>query len=493
VTGPDPMAGEPPGRRTSPLVLLVHTVTLRHARQVVPSLIAIAAIWGLDDGATTVVIFAVAVTVLSLLTAALSWWRFGYDDGPAAVVVTRGLLVRSVRTVPNDRIRGVEIETPLLHRLFGLVRVRIDAAAGAPGSDEELTIDGVPRAEGDRLRIAVLTRRSTAPVEGPDEVAVPEEVELSRFDSRWLLYAPLVGSYVAVPMAAVGALFRLADELPERFQPDVDGPDTLSTTVIVLGVLAALLLLALGAVVGAAVVNWGFRLVRQGGSLVAVRGLVTRRHTELEIDRIRGGTLTEGLGMRLAGAARTAALVTGLGAATRRGQLLPLGPRAEAERLLHRLAEDPGPLRRHPPAARRRRIVRAMLAGLLVSAVGLALGATGQTWAVFLAGLVLTALGVPVGHGSYAALGHATGPRSFSVRAGWLVREQAVLQRRAVVGWQVRQSFFQRRAGLSTVTACVGAGSGGYAAVDMAAEEVAAFTEAGSGRWARAFRADGSA
>ena len=56
-----------------------------------------------------------------------------------------------------------------------------------------------------------------------------------------------------------------------------------------------------------------------------------------------------------------------------------------------------------------------------------------------------------------------------------------------------RQSFFQRRAGLSTVTACVGAGSGGYAAVDMAAEEVAAFTEAGSGRWARAFRADGSA
>ncbi len=110
---------------------------------------------------------------------------------------------------------------------------------------------------------------------------------------------------------------------------------------------------------------------------------------------------------------------------------------------------------------------------------------------MLLIGLVLTALGVPLGLGRYAALGHAAGPRSFSVRAGWLVREQAVLQRRAVVGWQVRQSFFQRRAALATVTACVGAGSGGYAAMDMAAEDVIAFTEAGSARWARAFRGDG--
>ena len=53
--------------------------------------------------------------------------------------------------------------------------------------------------------------------------------------------------------------------------------------------------------------------------------------------------------------------------------------------------------------------------------------------------------GVPLGLGRYASLGHAVGPRSFTVRSGGLVREQAVLQRRAVVGWRVRQSYFQRR------------------------------------------------
>ena len=260
----------------------------------------------------------------------------------------------------------------------------------------------------------------------------------------------------------------------------------MSALVIVVGGTLALLLV--GSVVGAATVNWGFRLVRRGGSLIAVRGLLTRRHTELEIDRIRGTTIAEGDGMRLVRAARVSALVTGLGDAARRGQLLPLGPRQEAWTLALRLVDDPGPLVSHPPAARRRRIVRATVAGLVVTAAGIVATAAAGWWWLLVVGLVLLALGVPLGLGRYAALGHATGPGSFSVRSGWLVREQAVLQRRAVVGWQVRQSFFQRRNGLATALACVGAGRGGYAAIDMAAGDVAGFTLAASEGWATTFR-----
>jgi putative membrane protein len=402
------------------------------------------------------------------------------------VVVTRGLLARSVRTVPNDRIRGVEVEAPPLHRLFGLVRVRMDAAAGAvSGQEEEVVVDGVTRAEGDRLRTAVLTHRAVPAPEGGGAAPAPAEEPFARFDNRWLLYAPLVGSYLAVPLAALGALFRAADEL--HLRPDVQLLDLSRTRVLVLVLAAAAVLLLTGAVVGAALINWGYRLDRRGGSLVAVRGLLTRRHTELEIDRIRGATITDGLGMRLAGAARANALVTGLGDAARRGQLLPLGPRAEAWAVAHRLVDEPGPLTPHPPAARRRRIVRALAPGLAVSAAGLVIGAVAGSWWLLVAGVALTVLGVPLGLGRFASLGHAVGPRSFAVRSGWLIREHTVLQRRAVVGWQIRQSLFQRRAGLATAVACVGAGRGGYAAVDLAARDVPVFTGAASGPWARAF------
>jgi putative membrane protein len=478
----------PAGRRTSPLVVLVHTVTFRQARQFVPVLIPVVAATGLGGGTTTVVALVVGITLLSLATAALSWWRFRYADGPASVVVTRGLLSRSVRTVPNDRIRGVEVEEPLVHRLLGLVRVRIDAAAGAADKDEEVLIDGVARAEGTRLRTAVLTHRTPPATQGDGVPQAPPAVEeFARFDNRWLLYAPLVGSYLAVPLAAVGGLFRLAQELPPSIRPRFEGPDITGVPALLAALAVGVLLLTAGSILGAAVVNWGFLLQRRGGSLVATRGLVTRRHTELEIDRIRGWTLSEGLSMRWVHAARVSALVTGLGDAARRGQLLPMGPRAAARALGARLVEDPGPLVAHPPAARRRRIVRAVGAGLLVSGAGLLAGVLAGSWWLLIAGGVLTVLGVPLGLRRYAALGHAAGSRSFTVRGGWLVREQAVLQRRAVVGWQVRQSPFQRRAGLATVLACVGAGRGGYAAIDMAAGEVAAFTAAASDGWAAEF------
>jgi putative membrane protein len=475
----------PDVRRTSPRIVLVHTVTFKQARQLVPILIPVVAGFGFSGGLTTIVILAVAITVISLAAAVLSWWRFSYADGPSSVVLTRGLLSRSVRTVPNDRIRGVEVEAPLLHRLFGLVRVRVDAAAGAAGEDEEIVVDGVPRAEGDRLRVAVLTHRGTAPAADDAPAPEPVEEELSRWDNRWLLYAPLVGSYLAIPAAALGALSRVFDDLPGDPLGDVFDAELPSAWVLALGVAGGtLLLLVAGSVIGAAIVNWGFRLARRGESLVAVRGLFTRRHTELEIDRIRGVSVSEGLGMRLVGAGRATALVTGLADAARRGQLLPLGPRAEAWSLAHRLTEDPGPLLPHPAAARRRRIVRALVAGLTVTAGGLVLAVTTGFWELLVAGLILTVLGVLLARSLYAALGHAAGPRSFSVRRGWLVREQIVLERRAVIGWQVKQTWFQRRDGLATVTACVGAGSGGYAAVDMDAAEVPSFVAAASGGWA---------
>jgi putative membrane protein len=484
---------EPVARRTSPRVLLVHTVTFRQARSLVPVALALVAGRGLSGGTTTVVALVLGITALSMLWASVTWWRTSYADGDTAVVLTRGLLSRSVRTVPNDRIRGVEVEAPPVHRLFGLVRVRIDAAAGTVvGKDEELLIDGVRRAEGDRLRAHLLSRRAVVATEAAGRHSAPEPVEeqLPPFRNRWLLYSPLVGSYLVLPLAGVGALFRLLDDLPDRYAPHLGpdiGPPDLSDRWLVAAVLAGgLLLLALGAILGSAIVNWRFRLVLRGGSLIAERGLLTRRHTDLEVDRIRGCAVSEGLGMRLVGAARATALVTGLGDAARRGQLLPLGPRDRAWLLTDLLVPSPGSLQRHTAAARRRRLSRALTPGVVLLGVGAVLTVRSGWWPALVVGAVLTALGVPLGLARYAALGHATGPRSFAVRSGWLVREHTVLQRRAVVGWQVRQTVVQRRAGLATVQACVGAGRGGYAAVDMAAAEAADFARAASGPWAGA-------
>ncbi len=315
----------------------------------------------------------------------------------------------------------------------------------------------------------------------------PGEV-LARFRPRWLLYAPLVGGYLLAPLAAVGAAAQLLDEIqlpvPVRRWVDEVSENGPSPALVVGTVLAVLVLAVAGALVTAAVANWGFTLTRRGGTLVAERGLLSRRQVSLEHDRVRGYALDEPLLLRLARAARLTALVTGLGgqggsgdgaAGSRRGQLLPLGPAAEARAVAARAVFPfDAPLRRHPAAARRRRLVRAVVPWLVVAA-GLA---AARLWPGVAGALLLAALGVPLGLDRYAGLGHALDPRAVSVRSGSLRRRQAVLARRAVVGWTVRQSWFQRRAGLATVTVATGAGSGGYDAVDVAAADgVALMTE----------------
>jgi len=308
---------------------------------------------------------------------------------------------------------------------------------------------------------------------------------LARFRPGWLWYAPLVGGYLLAPLAALGAAAQLLDDVrirvlsEERLDAVLDGRPVAFAAA--LAVVALLALAVGGAVITAAVANWGFTLSRRGGTLVAERGLLSRRQVSLEHDRVRGYALAEPLALRAAGGARLTALVTGLGGGDgegvrgRRGQLLPLGPVAVA-REVAAAAVLPfrTPLRRHPPAARRRRLVRAVVPWLVLAG-GLAVA---RLWPAAGVALLLAALGVPLGLDRYAGLGHALDERAVSVRSGSLRRRQVVLERRGVVGWTVRQSLPQRLAGLATVTVATGAGSGGYDAVDIGAgDAVALMTE----------------
>ena len=77
-----------------------------------------------------VVALVLGITLLSLLWAAVTWWRFSYVVGEGSVVVTRGLVTRSVRTVPLDGDRvlvaaGVEAGTRVVTQgveLLGQIR-----------------------------------------------------------------------------------------------------------------------------------------------------------------------------------------------------------------------------------------------------------------------------------------------------------------------------------------------------------------------------------
>jgi putative membrane protein len=221
--------------------------------------------------------------------------------------------------------------------------------------------------------------------------------------------------------------------------------------------------------------NWGFTLSRDvdGRSFHVRRGLLTTRETSIDTDRLRGLEVHEPLGLRLGGGRRLNAVVTGLNRRSAESTaLVPAAPRSVVVGVGEHVLGEAGPLHtdlvQHGPQAFRRRLVRAVVPMALVpAALGVAVGLTGLPLWVVLAALPLPVVGLALGLDRYARLGHALTPGHLVVRWGSLRGRRDVLQRTGIIGWNIRQSFFQRRAGLVSLVATTAAGQQSYEILDV--------------------------
>ncbi|GAA2203936.1 PH domain-containing protein [Nonomuraea monospora] len=440
--------------------------------------------------------YAAVGVVAAVVFSTIRWATFTYEIVGDRLETKRSLISRSVRTIPLERIRGVDVSTPPLHRLLGLTILKIDT--GASGDEEEAKLAGVSLEEAERLK-ALLLRRTAVPEDArvPHAAPGPKERPIIGVPRKWLLYGPLSGAYLLTPFAFIGGAIGLALQWGDDLGLSQD--DALSAgewlwghPSLLLGV-AALLVLAMPFAGGLmyAVFNWNFVLKRRDGYLVAERGLINRRSVSLESKRVRGYEIVDGLAERWAGVVRVWAIVTGLGDSETRGQLLPDVPRTVAIQVTgDAIGPYHAPLRPHPPVARRRRLFRAVFPWLLLTAAGLAglwLAGGFLWWALLVLALLLAGTGVPLGLDRYASLGHGYDGARLAVRSGSLRRAQAVVERRAVVGWRLRQTWFQRRAGVLTLIAGVGAGKGGYSAIDVAEAQGVEFAAEVTPEWLAPF------
>ncbi len=228
---------------------------------------------------------------------------------------------------------------------------------------------------------------------------------------------------------------------------------------------------------------WRYRLTRENGTLRVHRGLLTTRSLSLEQRRLRGVDVFEALGARLLGAARVDVVATGLRTRSDRERsdpktLLPPAPLAVAYRVaadvLGATSLSDVDIRRHPRAARARRLRRALAAVLGPVAVLAVLGLLFTVVLVHLAwiaAVVLTPVAVALALDAYRNLGHGLSGDHLVTRYGAGSRHTVALLRGGIIGWTVRSSPFQRRAGLVTIAATTAANEGEYLVRDAGESE----------------------
>jgi putative membrane protein len=83
------------------------------------------------------------------------------------------------------------------------------------------------------------------------------------------------------------------------------------------------------------------------------------------------------------------------------------------------------------------------------------------------ASLLLLPIAALLARDRYRSLGHALVGGWLVTRQGSLVRRRCALSSDGIVGWNLHQSLFQRRAGLATLTATTAAGRQRYEVSDV--------------------------
>ncbi len=467
-------------QRLSPRMLVVHPVheLLRQIPVLIGSLVL-----GSATGNPMWALFGLALIVGYGLA---RWFTTSYRIGADEVQLRTGVLQRKVLSVPRNRIRSVSTDARLLHRLLGLTVLRLSTGQGAKG-DTAFALDAVQAEQVPRLR-AILLADSLAPAE---EDANELGRELARWQPSWLRYSPLSFTGLAMILAAVGLAYQagvgaaLQDSRLAR--SGLDAAERFGVFASLAVVVVTVLVVSVVLSVLRSLVTYGnLVLLRRDfagndGVLHLEHGLLRVREHTFDMRRLRGGTLRSPLLVRLFGGARLDAVMTGVDGAGEASLLLPPCPRATAEAVLSELIARPdavtGPLRAHGAAATRRRWTRALAlpAVLLIAMVAWYSWTPVWLWPIW---VVLTVCCALLAVDRSRALGHRVDAEWLVARAGSLDRRRDCIAAAGIIGWTVRQTLLQRRAGVATLIAATAAGVKSYRVIDVPAE--LAWTIAGS-------------
>jgi putative membrane protein len=297
-------------RRLHPASLLF-SIGSAARRLLLPGLVVLVASRGSNAELWFMLFFAPAAVV-----AVVRYLTYRWRLEPEELVVREGVVTRTERHIPYDRIQNVDLVQNPLHRLFGVAEVRLETAGG---QEPEAVIRVLALEAGTRIRERVFAGRRARAAPPPGSVAPAEPLAepapllVHRMSPREiLLFGVISNRGMLVVAALVGALWPLepierlsalvSPELVERVrQLKAPGSPLRIALLGAAGVVLIVLLMRGLSVVWAFLELYGFRLQRQDDDLRAEYGLLTRVSKTIPRHRIQTVAIQDGVLHRLFG------------------------------------------------------------------------------------------------------------------------------------------------------------------------------------------------
>ncbi|MGI8758681.1 MAG: PH domain-containing protein [Acidimicrobiales bacterium] len=430
-------------------------------------------VFALGTGGVRLLLLGVAL-VLALRV--LAWWRRTYvlDDG--VLRVESGLLARSQQIVPCERVQQVNLVQKLRHRALGVAVLEVRTAVGGGGSG--ITLDVLSTAEAEELRAALLQAKARVPEPRPavergpgDEQAAgdgaagadasgtvdpapawePRPWPVVELRYGQLALAGITGVQLLVVFAFAATALQFAGDFSWDPLAGIDVAAVDLAGPLLLGILiVGILVVWLGTAAAVSIfTDADYRLVLVGDELQVSRGLLDRKEASLPLARVQAVRVAASAPRRLLGMVSVRIQSAGVGSGSEESRVaIPILPVTELDRVLALVL--PGAtlpaLRRPPPAALRRALVRRMVPA---TALALLVTLAVRPWGPL--ALVLVPMAGGLGVAAYRGLGHALTERFLVARSGSFNRQTVVVPVERTQSGSVRANPWQRRAGLATL------------------------------------------
>lgn len=441
--------------------------------------------------------FEIGVISLIVLGSLLRWLSTSYQVGRTHIILKKGFFSRNVVTVSRQRIRSVDTESDLFHRVMrvSIVEVGTGRADSGKSDAERFRLNAIDTTLVEPLRDELLKHRRaldpTLSEEDEEQWGSKYGEDISQWRVTWARFAPFSFIGFGVLLSLWLLTWQMGD-MHDRIMDlsvvaaTVSWLDSLGQPWTLVGEVVAVWMVAgVLAIITYAIRYGKYALTDRGQLLYVQNGILRRKHQALDKARLRGVEIRLPVYLRLLGGGRLEPIMTGTKKGAAASTLLPQAPIKDVRRVAIRILGDDTPvtvpLRRHPWKAARRRITRGLMpfwivAGFIVL-VRIDSGPSADIWvrwAIPAALVFFLALSVD----RIRMLGHALLPDALVSSSGSWTAKRTVLEADGIIGWTVTQSVFQRSAGVATVSAATPAGNGVYSVMDMDADEAWALAEA---------------
>jgi len=265
----------------------------------------------------------------------LAWWRLVYYVRGNELYLESGVFTTKKRSIPFERIQGVQINAGIIQRLFGLVSLEVQTAGNEKKA--EFSLQALTRRDAEELK-ALISSGNIGETAETKESRIEETLSL-----KALLQAASTSNGIGVIFLAIVALLSQVDQ----FVPGLNvymligelifGWAQSSPSSIALLLVTLLVLSWFFSVIGSMITLGGFKLTRLGDRVVIDRGILSRRQVTLPINKLQAIVITESLLRQPFGLASVEVISAGYGNKGNEAKIVfPILPKSQVQQFLAR-------------------------------------------------------------------------------------------------------------------------------------------------------------